>query len=296
MLTLARCLIWLLSLIPLRALHALAVPLAALLKLRDQRKARIVRANLRIAFPEADEQALTELAANNRREMVRLLLETGAVWHWSEARLRRHIRSVEGQDVLDGALAKGRGVLMLGGHLGNWELASLYTMMNVGMFGLYTAPERQDWQQALTRSRERFGGELVAAGGPALRKLLQQLKRGGPVGMLIDQQPKQGEGRYASFFGRPALTMTLYHRLIQATGCRVVSGYCYRLPGGAGWGMAYMNAPEAVYSPDQDTAITAMNEFLADQARTYPAQYLWRYKRFSLQPEGLPNPYEHGSA
>jgi KDO2-lipid IV(A) lauroyltransferase len=290
-LTLARLLIWMLSLLPLRILHALAVPLSALFALRGRRKAAVVRSNLRIAFPDLDEPAREALARANRVEMMRLLLETGAVWHWSEDRLRRHVRSVEGREVLDQAMADGRGALVLGGHLGNWELLTLYTMLEAPLVGLYRAPKSQAWQDLITRSRARFGGQLVAAGGPALRALLRQLRAGRAAGILIDQQPKLGEGLFVDFLGHPALTMTLHHRLIQNTGCRVLLAGCHRLEQGQGWSIEYRPAPEAAYSEDSAEALAAINSALADMIRAQPAEYLWRYKRFALQPDGQADPY-----
>lgn len=292
MLILARILIGLLSLLPLALLHALATPLAALARLRQGRKDRIVANNLALAFPELDASQRQQLARAHRREMIRLILELGAVWHWSERRLSRHIE-VSGEALLAEAVAEGRGVLLLGGHLGNWEVLTLYTSMRVPLAALYRAPSHAAWQQAITQSRERFGGRLIASGSPAMRGLLRQLRQGAAAGLLFDQQPKQGEGVFVPLFGQPALTMTLPWRLVQRTGCRVILADCTRRAG-RGWQVRYRPAPEAVYERSAETALSALNDWLADTIREHPEQYLWRYKRFSLQPEGLPDPYRTG--
>jgi len=292
MLSLARVLIWLLSLLPLWLLHALAVPLAGVLSFRDRRKARVVATNLKIAFPELNKQDRQALVRSNRIEMVRLVLETGAVWYWPEKRLKKHVRSVQGLDVLHQAVAEGNGVLLVGAHLGNWEILTLSASLEVPLVALYRAPEHPGWQQAITDSRQRFGGELVASGGPAMRKLLRQLRDGKTAGILVDQQPKQGDGEFAPFFGRPALTMTLPYRLVQKTGCRLVFIDCIRLDNGKGWTMHYRAAPDAVYDDNQAVALSAMNQSLTKSIRQHPSQYLWRYKRFARQPDGVASPYE----
>jgi KDO2-lipid IV(A) lauroyltransferase len=64
--------------------------------------------------------------------------------------------------------------------------------------------------------------------------LLKALKRGEAVGMLPDQAPKVGEGRWLDFFGKPAYTMTLAARLTE-TGATVIMVWAERLPGGAGY-------------------------------------------------------------
>jgi len=290
-LDLARALIWLLSLAPLRLLHALARPLAFVYRLRGRRKARVVEANLALALPELEPERRRALARENSVEMLRLVLESGAVWHWSARRILAHVPQVEGQAVLDRAVSEGRGVLLLGGHQGNWELLTLYTSLQTDLVALYRAPAQAALQQAITRSRQRFGAELVASGGPAMRQLLRQLRRGQAAGILIDQQPRQGDGVFAPFFGQPALTMTLPHRLARKTGCRIVFADCARLPRGRGWSIRYREAPEAAYAEAPMVAMAAMNDTLCELIRHHPAQYLWRYKRFALQPEGRPDPY-----
>ena len=290
-LDLARALIWLLSLAPLRLLHALARPLAFVYRLRGRRKARVVEANLALALPELEPEWRRALARENSVEMLRLVLESGAVWHWSAQRILAHVPQVEGKAILDRAIGQGRGVLLLGGHQGNWEILTLYTSLQTDLVALYRAPSSAALQQAITRSRQRFGAELVASGGPAMRQLLRQLRGGQGAGILIDQQPKQGDGVFASFFGQPALTMTLPHRLAQKTGCRIVFADCARLPRGRGWSIRYREAPEAIHDPDDVVALTAMNQMLCELIRDHPDQYLWRYKRFALQPGGRPDPY-----
>lgn len=290
-LTTARALIWLLSLVPLRLLHGMARPLAFIYRLRGKRKQRVVDTNLALAFPELDREQRRKLARQNSIEMLRLILESGAVWHWSARRILAHLPQVEGRDILEQAIDEGRGVLLIGGHQGNWELLTLYTSLQVDLVALYRAPASEALQQAITQSRERFGGALIASGGPAMRRLLRQLRDGQTAGILIDQQPKQGDGSFAPFFGQAALTMTLPYRLAQKTGCRIVFANCVRLSAGRGWAIRYRQAPRSVYDADETRALTAMNEGLAELIRDQPAQYLWRYKRFARQPEGRPDPY-----
>jgi len=295
-LKLAQVLIWMLSLVPLRPLHALARPLAVLYRLRSRRKSRIVKANLALAFPQLDNKQRQQLAHDNSVEMLRLVLETGAVWHWSRQRLLAHVPRVEGQALLNEAVRDSRGLLLLGGHQGNWELLTLFTTLQLDFVGLYRAPAQAALQRAITRSRERFGGQLVASGGSAMRRLLRQLRTGGAAGILIDQAPRQGDGAFAPFFDRAALTMTLPHRLARKTGCRIIFGDCARLPRGRGWAIRYREPPAAVYSDDEAIALGAMNRTLSELIDDHRSQYLWRYKRFAPQPEGQPDPYERREA
>lgn len=282
----ARLLIRFLSLMPLRLLHTLAVPLGALAWYLPSRKHGVIAANLAIAFPDLDSTQRRQLHRAHLIEMIRLVLETGAVWHWSAERLVRHVPDVEGLDALRQAEQEGRGLLILSAHLGNWEILTLFTSLQMPLAGLYRAPGNDRINRAITRSRERFGGQLIASGSPAMRGLLRQLKDGKAAGILVDQQPKQGEGVFVPFFGQPALTMTLAHRLAMKTGCAVFFAHSERLPRGRGWALGYTRADEAFYDEKPQVALGAMHAWLEQAISDRPAQYLWRYKRFGLQPEG----------
>jgi KDO2-lipid IV(A) lauroyltransferase len=117
------------------------------------------------------------------------------------------------------------------------------------------------------------------------------------VGILPDQQPKQGDGEFAPFFGVPALTMTLLGRLAHRTGAAVVFAYCERIDSGRdgapGFALRIEAAPEAVADADPVVAVAALNQALERIARRDPSQYQWTYKRYTLRPSGngYDNPY-----
>jgi KDO2-lipid IV(A) lauroyltransferase len=290
--TLALILIRLLSWLPLRLLYWVALVPAGMLYYLPWRKHRVIRTNLTIAFPKWSEREQKRVHWHNLVALSRLLLESGAVWRWSAKRLKKAVREVHGLDHLERARNAGRGVLIIGAHHGNWEINALHVGFQGPFSGLYKPPRDRRADRALTASRTRFGNRLIAAGSPAMRHMLRELKAGGTVGLLFDQQPRAGEGVFAPFFGRPALTMTLVNRLARRTGCAVIFSDCQRLPGGRGWRLEYRPVDAAVADPDSVVAATALNRALEEQIRRQPEQYLWMYKRFSLQPEGWPDPYQ----
>jgi Kdo2-lipid IVA lauroyltransferase/acyltransferase len=287
----ARALIRLLSLMPLRLLHWLALPLGCLLNALPSRKQAVIGLHLKLAFPDLGDADIRRLKRRHWVEMARLGLETGAVWHWSRERILAHVPDVSGWELVEAAQAAGRGFLMVGAHIGNWEILSLYATLRQPMAYLYKAPKDPKIDALITASRQRFGGELIASGSPAMRRLLAQLKRGGGVGLLADQQPKQGEGRFAPLFGLDALTMTLVHRLARRTGCAVLLTGTRRLPQGQGWAVTVEPADERIHGDDEQAALACLHEWLEARIRQAPAQYLWSYKRYSIRPEGEPELY-----
>jgi Kdo2-lipid IVA lauroyltransferase/acyltransferase len=132
--------------------------------------------------------------------------------------------------------------------------------------------------------------EQVRAEGAGVRTLYKRLAAGGAVGILPDQKPRAGEGQFAPFYGRDALTMVLLPRLAMRTGATVLFAFAERLPRGAGFRIHLLPAPEGVADADPQRACVALNRGVEACVERAFAQYQWHYRRWSGH--GLPNPYE----
>lgn len=273
--------------LPLRVQDMLARLVARLVHLFGWRKLGIVHGNLAIAFPSLSRRETERLARANTREMVRTLLECGPAWHRDKIWIQRRIVAVRGRSYVERPLQAGRGVLVLGGHLGNWELSILYGSLTLPIDYLYKPPRSAGVDRLLSGYRSRFGAQMIATGGAAMRRAVRKLRGGGALGMLFDQLPRGGDSVQVPFFGRPVATMTLPHRLVRATGCAVVMGHCLRVSGG--WKIRFDPVPDADH-PDPEIAAKAMNRVLEQIVRDVPEQYLWQYRRFEALPERKPRP------
>src|SRR6056297_28180 len=267
--------------LPLRLQRWLAAMIAGLAHLAGWRKIEIVRSNLARAFPEIPPSEIERISRANTRELVRTVLECGPAWHRSQAWVQNHIVEVRGRRHVEAPLQAGRGVLVLGGHLGNWEVSILYGSLTLPIAYLYKPPRSSRVDRLLSEYRSRFAGEMIATGGPAMRRAVRRLRQGQTVGMLFDQLPRGGDSVQAPFFGHSVATMTLPHRLIQATGCAVVMGHCLRV--GDAWKIRFDPVPDAD-DPDPQVAAAAMNRVLEEVVRAAPEQYLWQYRRFEVLP------------
>jgi KDO2-lipid IV(A) lauroyltransferase len=159
---------------------------------------------------------------------------------------------------------------------------------------VYRPPRRAALEPLLIRARGGFAPEQVRAEGAGVRTLYKRLQAGGTVGILPDQQPKQGDGVFAPFFGVPALTMVLVSRLAQRTGAAVLFAYAERLPRGEGFRIRFRPAPDGIADADLVTAVTALNQGVEDCVKLAFEQYQWHYKRFQLRPDGSTNVYWRG--
>jgi len=269
------------SWIPLGVQRWVAAVISALLRYTGWRKLDIIRTNLARAYPELASDTIEQMTRANSREMVSTIMECGSAWHRGKAWLQRRIVRVQGRRHVEEPLQAGRGVLVLGGHLGNWEVSILYGSLTLPIAYLYKPPRSTEVDRLLTASRSRFDGEMIATGGASMRRAVRKLRAGQAVGMLFDQLPRGGDSVQTPFFGQDVATMTLPHRLVQATGCAVVMGHCLRVP--RGWQIRFDPVPDADHHDPQVSA-AAMNGVLEQVVRDAPAQYLWQYRRFEALP------------
>lgn len=282
------------SLLPLRLARAIGVLLGDICWLMRARMARTTLTNLALCFPELDERARRALARASLRHTFMAVAESGAVWLWPAPRALALIQRVEGLELLRAAHAEGRGVIMLGPHLGNWELTGLY--LNTAGCGqnsqLFQAPEDPRFAKLIYEARSRSGSHMVPTDQKGVGVLLQALRKGEVIGILPDQVPPDSGGEFAPFFGVPALTMTLACRLQQKTGARMLMTFARReLEPKHGFTLVIQEPDGAIYAEDMPTALAGLNHSIEKLMAGVPEQYQWEYKRFKRQPAGHERPY-----
>lgn len=277
----------LLGRLPLPLLHALGAALGTLLgALPGTRARRITRRNLELCFPGESAAFRRRLYWASFREMGKAILELGKVWGGEPGRALALVRESEGEDLLDGALAAGRGVIVAAPHLGCFELLNLWLCRKSRLAIVYRPPTVAWMEPLLLEVRGRLGALQVPAEGSGLRKLYRELQAGGAVGILPDQRPRWGEGVFAPFFGLPTYTMILVSRLAQRTQAPVLIAWAERLPRGGGFRVRIREAPSGIHDPDLAHSVSALNRGIEEAARNALPQYQWSYKRFSHLPPG----------
>ena len=280
----------LLSWLPLEASRRCAAWLGLLMSRLGTDMARVTRTNLARCFPDMGDQALARLTDNSLKHTCCLFFESGPLAHWRRERLARLVVSETGREPLAAHLNAG-GVLMLVPHFGNWEFLC-FALGELGFVALYNPPRLRSLEEPLRRSRERFGAKLRPTTAGGVRTAYRQLEAGGLVCLLPDQVPEGSGGAYAPFFGNPALTTTLAHRLIQRTRPTVMLGSARRVRGG--FSLVYEPVDDAIYAAEPEAFARALNLAVEGLVKCDPAQYQWEYKRFKKQPPGYPKVYPKG--
>lgn len=274
--------------LPLRVLQRLGAGLGWLFWLRNGKERRIAARNLQLAFPELTESQHAALLRRTLVETGKSFLEVMKIWSGHPQAALGLIREVHGVEFYDAALADKHGLIIAAPHLGCWELLNFYLCSRAPMAIAYRPPRQADLEPLLLMARGALQAEQVPAEGAGVRTLYKRLSAGGVVGILPDQEPKQGEGEFAAFFGVHALTMVLISRLARRTGATVLFSFAERLPDGAGYRLHFLPAPTAIADENLNRAASALNQGVEACIRIAPEQYQWHYKRWSARPSDAP--------
>ena len=245
---------------------------------RDRRRAL---EHLALAFPELSENERRQLGHACFRHLGETLAECLHLFQKDGATLDRWVR-MEGWEHVEQARAAGRPLLILTGHCGNWELlAAALNHRGLEMSVVARSLDEPALQRMLGGLRERFGTPTIERGSDgAARALLTQLRRGGAIGMLIDQDTKV-DGVWVPFFGQPAFTPVGAAKIALRQGVVLLPTFIERLADGSH--AARIEPPLAL--PDDLTAATAlMTEAIERQIRHRPEQWVWMHRRWRRQP------------
>ncbi len=279
-------LLWLAGLLPLRVLHGVGSVFGDLAWWIGGRERRVTAINLALVANQDSEIAERLDTRSVLRETGKSVVEVAKVWSGRPESALRMVREVIGVELLEQALTAGKGVIIAAPHLGCWELLSYWLAERTPLAIVYRPPRNPAVEPLLIKARGASRVEQVRAEGAGVRGLYRRLASGGVVGILPDQQPRQGEGEFAPFFGIEALTMVLVPRLAERTGATVLFAFAERLPRGAGFRINLKAAPERIADTDLREACTALNRGVEACVRIAPMQYQWHYKRYSISPPG----------
>ena len=240
---------------------------------------RTVRRNLRIAFPDMDPEARERLAVEQWDQTGRTFAELAVMDRLTPESGRIEIVGLERLHAIrDG----GRPVVLISGHLANFEvMAAVIMAAGIPCLVTYRATNNPYVDALIRRSRERYGITLFAPKGDGTRDLLQGMKRGDSIALLVDQ--KYSQGPEVQFFGQPVDAAPGAARLAARFGTVMQPLSVVRLPGVRFRVTAH--EPIAIGDSGDRNAdildgVQAANRFVEDRVREHPVDWFWVHKRW----------------
>jgi KDO2-lipid IV(A) lauroyltransferase len=269
-----------LSIFPLPFLHAVGAALGWLVYLSSPSYRRRMRDNMRQA---GYVQHLSAAVAEAGKSIVELPF----IWCADPKRVSRHATD-ENWAIVQQQLDAGRGIVFLTPHLGCFEIVAQEIALRTELMVMYRPPKKAALKPLIEGARARDNLLLAPANMSGVRMLAKCLKKGKPIGLLPDQVPQEGEGVWASFFGRAAYTMTLPAKLAQLGDATIIVTYAERLPGGKGYVIRFVPF-DGTLDGDAAAQAQAINSAMERLIARNPTQYYWSYNRYKV-PSGIEAP------
>jgi len=273
----------------------LAAKVAGVLYALSPKLRKTAETNLHIAFPEWTEAQRDAVI----RKMVRNL-----GWMAAEfARFPKYSKkNIEQIVVLDGnenfleARNRGKGVLILTGHIGAWELSSFAHALYGYPLHFMARPLDNQRIDALVNSYRCASGNRAIFKNESARVMLKILKDAGTIGVLADQNTMPDEAVFVDFFGKPASTTTGIARVALHTDAAVVPGYAVWDESIGKYRLKFEPTMDLIRTGDTERDVREntqrFTKVIEDIIRKYPDQWVWVHGRWSVRPKGEPPVYD----
>ena len=253
----------------------------------DKKNRSVALENLEIAYgKKLNTQQQTDLAKKVFENTARMIFEYA--WYYSTD-LEEAFKSfqIKGIDHLHRAHAKGKGVIALTGHLGNWELALAFgPLTGLPVSVVYRKIKNKGVDLFIKNNRKRFDCKVYPLHN-ARDKIINALASGHLVGLLCDQNCSISRGVFVDFFNKKACTHAGIAKLIRDTRSPVVPVFIYREK----TGFTIEVQPELQLeftseSADDILAITQQCQTVIENiVKRYPDQWFWVHKRWKRRPK-----------
>ncbi|MEW6409124.1 MAG: lysophospholipid acyltransferase family protein [Nitrospirota bacterium] len=243
--------------------------------------------NLRMSLGgEKTETELREIAKGSYANLGRNFAEFSRFLNSGTNLIERYVR-IDGFENYLNAKAKGKGVIFLTGHCGNWELMALaQSKMGEPLSVIGRPMDNPYLDRLINKIRATYGNRTINKRG-AIREMLRTLKEGGVIGILLDENTRLDEGVFVDFFGIPACTNRGFANIILKTGAPVVPAFI-NYEGKGHHRVVYSKELEIINIGNREKDVienTALfTRVIENHIRKYPDQWLWMLKRWKTRP------------
>ena len=251
----------------------------------------VVRRQIAGAFPEASAQQVEALVREAYAHFGEVMIETALLPKLGKQGILGLFKSTEGFEAIEEAHKAGKGIILITGHFGNWELAGAYVASRgIPIEAIVRRMNNPLFDAYVTRTRS-GAGMIVVHDHDAVRRTPRAFRDGHAVAFVADQGVLGLASTFVPFFGRPAKTPR----------GPAVFAMKYRLPT---YFVAAVREPDGKYrcvvtpveipdtgdrDADVDTVVARYTSVLESWVRRYPGQYFWHHRRWKRQPPDTPD-------
>ena len=255
---------------------------------------RVGLRNLELALPELNAAERDRILRGVFRHLGWQLVEFCRMTRYTPENTRNWIRT-EGLEHYLAAQVRGKGVLVLTGHLGAWELSSFYHSLMGHPMGMVIRRLDNRRLDEFVNGIRCFHGNRVLHKDDFARGLLTAMRAGHTVGILMDTNMTPPQGAFVKFFGIEACTATGLAHVARKTGAAVLPGFMVWEASEQRYVLHFGPEVEIPHSNDVAADILAgtqsCTEAIESWIRRYPDQWLWIHRRWKTRPSSEPGLY-----
>lgn len=291
----ARLILGFFGILPRRFAISLGLLVARMGYLSLGRLRKVGMRNLEIAFPGSTEAERKKNLKGAFGSLGRMLGEVSQFPRATPEKLAKLVQfdfDPAEQVVFDAEKAKGRGVILAGPHLGNWEMGVFaYSAIREPLNYLARPMDNPLIEDLVAGIRARFGNRSINKTN-SVQAAMEILRNGGILGVLPDVNVQEKDGVFVPFFGIPACTTGGVALLAKRANAMIVP-MCTIWDGENGQyrvkhGKIIEPASTGDRHRDMIETTAAMTAAMEEFVRAYPDQWLWIHKRWNTRPPGEP--------
>jgi len=259
---------------------------------------RVVEKQIAAAFPELSEDAVKKLARESYSHLGRTFAESALFDMLGKEGVLNLVDEVKDWHHVDEAMAAGKGIVFVTGHIGNWELAGAYVAARgVPVDAIARGMANPLTEEYITRVREATG-MVIVHDSDAVKRAPRSLRAGRGVAFIADQGVLGLASTYVPFFGRPAKTPRGAAVFALRFEVPVIFVVALRKPNGRFRVIVERIETKRTSNMDRDVdaIVATFTQRLEKWVRDVPAQYFWQHRRWRRQPPDTPSELRDPSA
>ena len=212
--------------LPLKITYRIATFCSDLHYMVANKDRKYVKENLKAIFPEKSNREIRRIRITMARNFAKYLVDFFRFEKLDKEYTRKNVH-IENINYFDEAISRGKGVIALSAHLGNWELGGVVVALLGYPFWIVALPHKEKKVNDFFNFQRESKGIKVIPLGKAARKSLDILKENGLLALAADRD-FTGKGVIMDFFGKPAIFPTGPAALSLKTGASIVPGFMLR--------------------------------------------------------------------
>lgn len=268
--------------LPAKLQYRLGLLLGQIMQPFMRSRAKVVRRNLELCFPEMSQEERETLVKSILNNTGMMMIETAVSWWASDKQLYPRV-TYDGLEHLEAAKQKGKGVILLTGHFTSMEIGGRLIMLQTPAYVMFRHLKNPLFNAVMMRSRIYHSEGIVMRDD--VRAMLRALRKNKVVWYAPDQDFGPRNSIFAQFFGVTAATVPATARMVKMTGAQVVPFVPKRNEDGS-YHIQIFPAWQDYPSGDDVADAQRINDWLESQIRLMPEQYFWLHRRFKTQPDG----------